>query len=631
VSAVLITPSLEPHVDWTAPAALWNQFDGPANAEQRNIFRTPAILRFATDAYMDELMALMKSDPHAIAQRLAVPEKWSKPVSEAAPVRPKRGLIGQIERARTIAVRKLQAREELVRSHAWNFASAQEPLKLYQPAAQRYYVVTACLVCRTLGLPDRPVNTAMDERVAFVLRMLETPDDVVNPDPRQHGELAFVDGAWKPVTSTAALEEGEELYLMSPFTYVEDDGRKRRMLSGVIPVAKREHLLGASRTSSSTAPQKAVIGPQQMALKLRVVGPWASLDDTAFRAAEEAAPGPGVEPTDADYIFVRDTTLANANNQIQGVSWLILLDLAQWLAENALPLWEAVTLRGRNSLSDARHRAAYDQLDRTFIVPASHESHSLITVLRTIEQHRPGLENATVPYPQPNKAGWPERFQFVTADAVQRKDDELKAEREARTAVRTAFENALVAAIVAEAPPAPVPLVAQMSASTSSQSPWFTVRCVYDRPKCGVLAPSVVSEPTASFQLASFFDPDAPARPIRVEMPQDTTPAGLRKHDKNTAFVMSDILCGQFGAIRGMTFGNLVRSVLPFPFKKDLNLGSMAPCPDGMICSFSIPIITICALILLMIIVKLLDIVFFWMPFFQICLPIPSFKGKGES
>jgi len=28
---------------------------------------------------------------------------------------------------------------------------------------------------------------------------------------------------------------------------------------------------------------------------------------------------------------------------------------------------------------------------------------------------------------------------------------------------------------------------------------------------------------------------------------------------------------------------------------------------------------------LLIIFVKLLDIVFFWMPFFQICLPLPNF------
>ena len=73
--------------------------------------------------------------------------------------------------------------------------------------------------------------------------------------------------------------------------------------------------------------------------------------------------------------------------------------------------------------------------------------------------------------------------------------------------------------------------------------------------------------------------------------------------------------------------------MLPLPLHKDLNVGDMRPCPDGglgMICSFSLPIITICALILLMIIVKLLDIVFRWMPFFQICLPVPKFDAKGN-
>jgi hypothetical protein len=47
-----------------------------------------------------------------------------------------------------------------------------------------------------------------------------------------------------------------------------------------------------------------------------------------------------------------------------------------------------------------------------------------------------------------------------------------------------------------------------------------------------------------------------------------------------------------------------------------------------MICSLSIPIITICALLLLMIIVNLLDIIFRWVPFFLFCFPLPKFKGK---
>lgn len=610
----MITPTPEPHVDWTSPAALWDQFNGATNDEQRRVFRTPAILRFATDAYMDELIAVMKNEPHRLAERLAVPEKWTKPVAEPEATRPKRGLIGQLEKARAIAVRKLAAREGLVRKDAWNAAPQEEPLKLYQPAAQRFYVVTACLVCRTLGLPDRPVNTAMDERVAFVLRRLRTPDEpaVVNPDPAAYDELAFVDGEWKPVASKTALEEGEELYLMSPLTYAGDDGRKRRMYNGVIPVAKREALIGASAPEPGSTSPPAVIDPRKLALELQVIGPWSALDDVAAQATEGGELAPGTDDSDA-HTTDQTTAITQANNQIQSISWLIALDLARWLKENLNPVWRAVQ-QGSGLLSDPRHIAAYQQLDRL----TNHQS--LLNTLLTIESFAPKLEDATIPY-DGVPTGWPSPFLFVTAPISD-------ATRQAGPDIREAFEDALVKALD-PLPPAkiPPPVIARASAS-SHVSPWFTVRCVYDRPNCGALAPSVVSEPTASFQLASFFDPDAPARPIRVELPQDTTPAGLRKHDKNTAFVMSDILCGQFGAIRGMTFGNLVCSVLPWPFHKNLNMGDMSPCPNGMVCSFSIPIITICALILLMIIVKLLDIVFFWMPFFQICLPIPKFDGK---
>jgi hypothetical protein len=42
------------------------------------------------------------------------------------------------------------------------------------------------------------------------------------------------------------------------------------------------------------------------------------------------------------------------------------------------------------------------------------------------------------------------------------------------------------------------------------------------------------------------------------------------------------------------------------------------------ICSFSIPIITICAFILLTIIIALLDVIFRWIPFVRICLPVPK-------
>ena len=143
------------------------------------------------------------------------------------------------------------------------------------------------------------------------------------------------------------------------------------------------------------------------------------------------------------------------------------------------------------------------------------------------------------------------------------------------------------------------------------------------------------SVPSQRFQLASFFDSDAPARPIRIALPIDTTAAGMRKHQKNTAFVISDALCGQMNRLKGLGFVDLVLSVLPWPFHKDLDIGSdgMGPCKKGsenlgMICSLSIPIITICALILLFMIVLVLDLIFKWIPWFIICWPLPGFKAK---
>jgi hypothetical protein len=59
----------------------------------------------------------------------------------------------------------------------------------------------------------------------------------------------------------------------------------------------------------------------------------------------------------------------------------------------------------------------------------------------------------------------------------------------------------------------------------------------------------------------------------------------------------------------------------------------MEPCKSkgvqlGMICTFSIPIITICALILLMVIVLLFEFIFKWIPWFIVCFPLPGFKSK---
>jgi hypothetical protein len=47
----------------------------------------------------------------------------------------------------------------------------------------------------------------------------------------------------------------------------------------------------------------------------------------------------------------------------------------------------------------------------------------------------------------------------------------------------------------------------------------------------------------------------------------------------------------------------------------------------GMICGFSIPIITICAFIVLQIFLVLFQLLFWWLPFIRICIPFPKRSG----
>jgi hypothetical protein len=51
--------------------------------------------------------------------------------------------------------------------------------------------------------------------------------------------------------------------------------------------------------------------------------------------------------------------------------------------------------------------------------------------------------------------------------------------------------------------------------------------------------------------------------------------------------------------------------------------GSTAGLDLGWICSFSIPIITICAFIVLNIFLSLFNLIFGWLAFIKICIPVP--------
>ncbi|HEX8129168.1 MAG TPA: hypothetical protein VF527_08715 [Pyrinomonadaceae bacterium] len=708
-------------VQWTAPAPLWPEATAATElAVRRRTLRRPAILRFASDTFMDDYLALMENDPARLSQLVAQPETWRGPTPPVAPVVRQPAFLRPLSRLRLASEQKKSkslttSSAALTTSSGANTASTA-PLKLYQPAHQRFYLITACLVCGRAGLPDRALNPAREERASFVVRRL-LPPNFLNANglaDREQKMPAFDEATWEEyaLVTTAAgtgwqkvfagvnaradvLVAGEEQLPLFPINYTQDDGHRRRVLTGLIPVGKREHYMGASALSSASAGADLAddasvkdydkpVDPRMMPLWLDVTEPWTRLIERAAATYNMFNPPlpPALPLTDDDPFDdkAKPGTLKSLREQIQTISWYILLDFAKFLEQYLPDVWATVAGTATPTLStpettlvNALTQTAFDAATFTKLTnetpAASDELKSLVkgvgyqpqnvvkTLAAALKAIRGGtpidaakakkieddLESVTNSYLRDNPdAKWP-TFLFPLADTEFEGPLPPKAsgatdnpDRFLKAAERVANLANLVAAALKEQETtyaAPLPLAAQKVLDT--REGWFTVRCVYERPECGPVDPPVVSASTRAFQLAGFFDPDAPARPIRIAMPIDTSPAGLRKFDKNTAFMISDMLCGQIDRAKGMSLGDLVRSVLPWPLHKDLSAPDKGPCkePDGslefgMICSLSIPIITICALLLLMIIVNLLDIIFRWMPYFLICFPLPGISSK---
>jgi hypothetical protein len=683
-------------IQWASLPPLWPHATSVANANvRRSMLRQPTILRFATDTFMDDFADLLEQDPARLVEMIATPETWRGPVPAAATL-PTVPLFARtmnrlgLANARAKDLSLVPGGKGVSSLIATGAASLPVKLKLYQPAHQRYYLVTSSLVCERLGLPDHALNPGRQERVTFVLRRMFPPGrlnvrvDLPGFNPDTWEEYAFLStpsgNSWRRIpkdngTRSDELVAGENQLPLFPINYVQDDGLKRHIHAGLIPVGKREAYMAAAFQRQPDDPEPVepippTPDPRMHLFWSKVTEPWKKLLEQADSAVQLQT---GSEiPDDPDDSPPVQTltgnalaqTLRNSREQIQTGSWYILLDFANLLIEQAPRVWRL--LKGQPVASDPPYNSQEHALvnaiaNTTFnltqagtLVQTTHYTAaqvkgSLKAALLAVKtgQIETKLEAVKTSYdrtPNPIDPKWPD-FLFPLADPklappipnltiVPASGDALETNSRRVDALATLIEKALPSTPAAAVPTNP--LVSQQP--IDMREGWFVIRCVFERPECGPIDPPVLSDPSAAFQMAGFFDPDAPARPIRIALPLDTSPAGLRKFDKNTAFMVSDMLCGQINRVKGMSLGDLVLSVLPWPLHKDLPVGDGGPCTKsgdptievGMICSLSIPIITICALLLLMIIVNLLDIIFRWVPFFIFCFPLPKFKGKTE-
>lgn len=130
-------------------------------------------------------------------------------------------------------------------------------------------------------------------------------------------------------------------------------------------------------------------------------------------------------------------------------------------------------------------------------------------------------------------------------------------------------------------------------------------------------APDLVwADPSRPYFIAPWFD-TSETPPVLVRLPP-LTRANIKKLKPNVAFVVPRNLF------------NLLNCNTSDAFLK----GNGKDCGNSgidWICGFNIPIITLCAFIVLNIFLSLFNIIFFWLPFIKICFPLPRSVGALAS
>ncbi len=514
---------------------------------------------------------------------------------------------------------------------------SQQAFKLYLPFHRRYYLVTGSLVCRHLGLPDHTVNRKDGEKVSFVLRRFIA----VNGVPVEHGWIdKGPQKGWNPVAANKALvgEERQPLHPVKmqpqPLTGTPDfktvranavaPADQRVIYHGYVPASSREKYLmpvanaaqliqDAITNSAGTA--QPVTDPRLDEITSRVIGLWFQLL-TASSAnqppSKKLNPPPG-PPT------------------LEEMSLLLLADLGDFLQTNLNEVFKALIAgtdlpSGGTVIERQNLLASLRQVQITFypggVANSGGQGLFLDRALNNLKNvlglaHGQGDEPAddysvlnavfpggkTIqeyleppPADQPPPPGPPPLPPPLSAGILYNLFSAALAED------RNNKKNWLTLP----------PEVTEMIKVEPENGGVYFLRLLYEHDPC---AP-VLSDPSPAFTFAKFFDPDAPARPVRIELPS-IKPKDLRKYKRGV----------------GLQFSPELNNLMNRVNTKMLQGNSLSPAdPNGanlsiaFICSFSISITFLVAIIIMFIFLILFNIIFWWLAFIRICFPIPIIR-----
>lgn len=435
-----------------------------------------------------------------------------------------------------------------------------QPLRLFQPSHGCFYLVAGTLCCRQPGFPDRELRVDDGENVFFVLRKLVDGIEYawVVEDSAPH---------WKKPNGQArtAMSDEERHPLFGTIS-----GNGRHIFYGYLPVASRE-------TYGVKADELKVLD-QTNDMRIQQLGSRFATPLT-------------VTPPDSEDLVGRidDDEIALT------VSVYLLAEL-----------WEF--LDAQPELADLTQAIEANNLSPTFSGDRAVEKSQLMAFLRSQVLHgsvtlASALHKAADKYEELNAPGGGDLAELGFDE-----DYDLRQRQDLDNADLQELLDKVSAALSDELPSELLPKL-QVSASVR-----YVLRFVYERPQCDP-AQIEVSLPSQPFTFAPFFDPEAPARPVRIALPSDVSIAGLRKANKNVTFMMSNAMRKKMNMLLGKE-ESLLSDDPQTNAEDELNF--------AFICSFSIQIIFIVAFMLLLIFVVVFNIIFWWLPFFKICFPVPK-------
>jgi hypothetical protein len=548
-------------LSWLAPAPLWGEggisLDGPELAQ-------PFLTELTSDQFVTEFLNLMG------AQGGASPTQ-----------------VGTMAPAVT------------------SDGTATGPYRLFQPLSQRYYLVVASLVCRRVGLPDHAIQLSKGERTTFVVRRLAGGEEQawVPGPPATPGDPPS--GSWQDAPAGQLFLGEEQLPMHAtpvaafavPGTTAAAFGMsepgRRTVCYGYIATGRRERMVTTLTDSAAVAALQAIDpgrqnDPLMSALWARVISPWGAL---LGQPPATAKPPAG---SDTDYS-----------------SLYILLDLGDWLKTYLPAVYQALTggtALGADTAAAALHKALADLSVGTYPAPPEQPPPAGWTpaspVFVALPQALKDLAGFTALLTGSGTSAPADSYE-LTDQAIAPQPAWFGSDQTAGSLAGLALR----ALIEANVPPAVPPELSGMikidpAAPTSGYTPdTYVIRTVFEHDPC---AP-VLSARSRSFQLARAIDGDAPARKIRIALP-DTS--NLRQYKRGVAIEMPPNL--------RRTLDRVTPALL-----QGQGLTN-DPGPElGMICSFSIQIMWVLSFIVMFLFAISFNIIFWWMAFIKICFPIP--------